>query len=98
MKAVHHRHAVGAVGLATVLCASSVIVPAAVAAEYLWQVTGSYEDVDAETSVETNHSSIRATYYLPSADDQIGPYELAPFLNRSSYVAVGTGARSCANN
>ena len=94
MRAVHHRHAlasVGAVGLAAVLCASSVIVPAAVAAEYSWQVTGSYEDVDAETSVETSHSSVRATYYLSSVDDQVGPYELAPFLNRSSYVAVGTG-------
>ena len=94
MKAVHHRHALaaaGAVGLATVLWASSVIVPGASAAEYSWQVSGSYEDVDAEAGVETSHSSLRATYYLSSVDDQVGPYELAPFLNRSSYVAVGTG-------
>ena len=91
MKAVHHRPAPGAVGLATVLWASSVIAPAAMAAEYSWQVSGSFEDVDAEAGVETSHSSLRATYYPSSVDDQAGPYELAPFLNRSSHVAVGTG-------
>ena len=94
MKTVHHRPALAAafaVGLATVLWASSVIAPAASAAEYSWQVSGSYEDIDAEAGVETSHSSLRATYYLSSVDDQVGPYELAPFLNRSSYIAVGTG-------
>lgn len=94
MKPIHQRHAraaAAAVGLATVLWAGSVIVPAAKAAEYSWQVTGSYEDGDAQTRVETNHSSLRATYYLSSVDDRVGPYELAPFLNRSSHVAVGTG-------
>ncbi len=94
MKVEHHRSALaapGAVGLATVLWASSVIAPAAMAAEYSWQVSGSYEDVDAEAGVETSHSSVRATYYPSSVDDQVGPYELAPFLNRSSYIAVGTG-------
>ncbi len=94
MKTAHHRFALAAavaVGLATVLWASSIIVPGASAAEYSWQVSGSYEDIDAEAGVETSHSSVRATYYLSSVDDQVGPYELAPFLNRSSYVAVGTG-------
>ena len=94
MKVVHHRPALaapGALGLATLLWASSVIASAAMAAEYSWQVSGSYEDVDAEAGVETSHSSLRATYYPSSVDDQVGPYELAPFLNRSSYVSVGTG-------
>ena len=89
MKVVHHRPALaapGALGLATLLWASSVIASAAMAAEYSWQVSGSYEDVDAEAGVETSHSSLRATYYPSSVDDQVGPYELAPFLNRSSYV------------
>jgi len=94
MEAKHHWHALaatGTVGLATVLWASCVIVSAAAAAEYSWEVSGSYEDVEAQAGAETSHSSLRATYYLSSVDDQAGPYELAPFLNRSSYVAVGRG-------
>ena len=83
--------AAGAGVLAIAVWASTVMAPTAVAAEYSWQVTGSFEDIDAQTSVETSHSSLRATYYPSSVDDQVGPYELAPFLNRSSYVAVGTG-------
>jgi len=74
-----------------VLCAGSVVVSAAVAAEYSWQVTGGYEDIDSEGAIETNHSSMRATWYLSAVDDQVGPYELAPFLNRSSHVSVSTG-------
>ena len=81
----------GAAGLAAVLWASSLIAPVAMAAEYSWQVSGRYEDVDSEAGVETSHSSLRATYYLSAVDDRVGPYELAPFLNRSSYVSVGTG-------
>lgn len=92
MRAKHHRHALAAsAGLAIVVCASNVFQPAAVAAEYSWHVSGSYEDVDAEARVQTSYTSVRATYYLSSVDDQVGPYELAPFLNLSSYVAVGTG-------
>ena len=30
-------------------------------------------------------------YHLDEVDDAVGPYELAPFLNLSSYVAFGTG-------
>lgn len=83
--------AVGAVCRAVVLCAGSVVLSAAVAAEYSWQVTGGYEDIDSEGSIETNHSSMRATWYLSAVDDQVGPWELAPFLNRSSHVSVSTG-------
>lgn len=83
--------AVGAVCRVVVLCAGSVVLSAAVAAEYSWQVTGGYEDIDSEGSFETNHSSMRATWYLSAVDDQVGPWELAPFLNRSSHVAVSTG-------
>lgn len=83
--------AAGALRRTVVLCAGSVVLSAAVAAEYSWQVTGGYEDIDSEGSIETNHSSMRATWYLSAVDDQVGPYELAPFLNRSSHVAVSTG-------
>ena len=74
-----------------VLCVGSVVLSAAAAAEYSWQVTGGYEDIDSEGAIETNHSSMRATWYLSAVDDQVGPYELAPFLNRSSHVSVSTG-------
>ena len=83
--------AAGAVCRAVVLCAGSVVLSAAAAAEYSWQVTGGYEDIDSEGAIETNHSSMRATWYLSAVDDQVGPYELAPFLNRSSHVSVSTG-------
>ena len=83
--------AAGAVCRAAVLCAGSVVLSAAVAAEYSWQVTGGYEDIDSEGNIETNRSSMRATRYLSAVDDQVGPWELAPFLNRSSHVAVSTG-------
>ncbi|MCZ0954104.1 MAG: hypothetical protein OXJ56_16155 [Rhodospirillaceae bacterium] len=83
--------AAGAVCRAVVLCAGSVVLSAAIAAEYSWQVTGGYEDIDSEGSIETNHSSMRATWYFSAVDDQVGPYELAPFLNRSSHVSVSTG-------
>ena len=83
--------AAGAVCRAVVLCVGSLVLSTAAAAEYSWQVTGGYEDIDSEGSIETNHSSMRATWYLSAVDDQVGPYELAPFLNRSSHVSVSTG-------
>ena len=91
MKHPTARAAASAVCRAVVLCAGSVVLSAAIAAEYSWQVTGGYDDIDSEGSIETNHSSMRATWYLSAVDDQVGPWELAPFLNRSSHVSVSTG-------
>ena len=54
MKAMHNRRtraAAGAAVLATVLWTSGFIMPAAVAAEYSWQVIGGYEDVYAEAGM-----------------------------------------------
>ena len=82
-----HQVAVRATGL----CATCLILSAAVAEEYSWQVSASYYDGDAANAVQANHRLVRATYYLSAVDDRVGPYELAPFLNRSSYVAVGAG-------
>ena len=90
MKRLHGLAAAGAIGLATVMLVSSVISPTAAAAEYSWQVSASHEDIDAAIDVESSRSSVRATWYLSPVDDEVGPYELAPFLNRSSYVTVGT--------
>ena len=72
------------------LWAGTLIPCTAVAEEFSWQVAGRYEDMDAASHVETSLSSLRATWYPSAVDDQAGPFELAPFLNRSSYVAVGT--------
>ena len=90
MKRLHGLAASGVIGLVTVMRAGSVILPTAAVAEYSWQVSGSYEDIDAAIDVESSRSSVRATWYLSPVDDEVGPYELAPFLNRSSYVTVGT--------
>ena len=75
---------------AIALLASGLVLPAAVAEEYSWQVAGGYEDMDAGRAVESSRSTVRATWYPSAVDDQVGPYELAPFLNRSSYVTVDT--------
>ena len=75
-------------GLATGLFASCVILATAAADEFSWQVSGTVQDGDAAGTVESNRFSLRATYYLSAVDDQTGPYELAPFLNRSSYLTV----------
>ena len=76
--------------LAAVLWAAGAVPPAAVADEYSWQVTGRYQDADMASNVDSSHTLLRATYYFSAVDDGAGPYELAPFLNRSSYLAVGT--------
>ena len=75
---------------AIALWASGLVLPAAVAEEYSWQVAGGYEDMDAGRAVVSSRSTVRATWYPSAVDDQVGPYELAPFLNRSSYVTVDT--------
>ena len=76
--------------LAAVLWTVGAAPPVAVADEYSWQVTGRYQDADMASNVDSSHTLLRATYYFSAVDDGAGPYELAPFLNRSSYVAVGT--------
>lgn len=75
---------------AMVLCTCIVTVPVAVAQEFSWQVAGRYEDANIDYLAESRLSSLRGTYYLSPVDDQAGPWELAPFLSRSSYVTVGT--------
>ena len=74
--------------LAIALCANCVILATAAADEFSWQVSGSVQDGDAAGAVESNRFSLSATYYLSAVDDQTGPYELAPFLNRSGYLTV----------
>ena len=64
----------------------ALIVSSAAAADYSWQVAGSYRDDSADTE-EANLTRLTATYYFSPVDDQDGPYELAPFLNRSSFAA-----------
>lgn len=75
-------------GLASVLCASCAILATAAAEEFSWQVSGRVQDGDAPGTVQSNRFSLRATYHLSPVDDATGPYELAPFLNRSGYVTI----------
>ena len=83
-----NRAIVQPLGYPGVVCASLVMLSTAAGAEYSWQLAGSYRQDDAPRVVESDHSSLEATYYLSPVDDEAGPYELAPFLNRSSYVTV----------
>ena len=78
-----------AAGLAARLCASCLILSTTLGQEYSWQVSGSYLDETAQSTATIQHRLLRATYYLFPVDGTVGPYELAPFLNRSSYVTVG---------
>ena len=75
-----------------VVCGTAVAlgISLACAEEFSWQVAGSHQDMNAASTSESSASSVRATWYVSAVDDQVGPYELAPFLNRSSYVTVGT--------
>ena len=73
---------------AGVLFAGLAVAPPATADEFSWQVSGSYLDDDMGDAVESDRSSLTATRYFPPVDDEAGPWELAPFLNRSSRVTV----------
>ena len=81
-----NRAIVQTLGYSGILCASLVVLSPAAGAEYSWQLAGSYRQDDAPRVVESDHSLLGATYYLSPVDDGAGPYELAPFLNRSSFV------------
>lgn len=78
-----------AAALATGLCASLAIPSPAPAEPWSWQVLGGYLDETAGSRATSQHRWVRATYYLSPVDNAVGPYELAPFLNWSSYLAVG---------
>lgn len=77
--------------LAACLCISCLIESPARAEAYSWQVSGSYRDEATEFAAEARQRWLRATYHLAPVDDAVGPLELTPFLNLSSYVVVGAG-------
>ena len=83
-----NRAIVQTLGCSSILCASLVMLSTAAGAEYSWQIAGSYRQDDAPRVVESDRSSLGATYYLSPVDDEAGPYELASFPNRSSFVTV----------
>ena len=72
-------------GVCTVLAVGS----AAVGAEYAWQVAGSHGQDDSAGIVDSSRLTLAVSYYPRPVDDTRGPYALAPFLSRSSYVTVG---------
>lgn len=78
-------------GLAAAALTACVMLSTVRAEEYSWEVSGSHLDGDAGSAEQINHSALHATWYLSAVDDAAGPYELAPFLNRSSHVTVIAG-------
>ena len=83
-----NRAIVQTLGFSSILCASLVMLSPAAGEEYSWQLAGSYRQDDAPRVVESGRSSLGATYYPSPVDDEAGPYQLASFLNRSSFVTV----------
>ena len=71
------------------VCAGLLTGSSAAGAEFTWQLAGAHGQDDAAGIVESAHWTLSATYYASPVDDENGPYILAPFLNRSSYLAVG---------
>ena len=57
--------------------------------EFAWQVAGSYGEDDAPGVVDSSRWTLGASYYPGAVDDTRGPYDLAPFLARTSHVTVG---------
>lgn len=78
-------------GFAAAAFVACVMLSTVRAEEYSWEVSGSHLDGDAGGAEQINHSALHATWYLSAVDDAAGPYELAPFLNRSSHVTVIAG-------
>ena len=76
------------------VCAGMAVGSTAAGAEYDWQVTGSYGQDDAAGIVDSSSWTLGGSYYPRPVDDTRGPYELAPFLTRSSYVTVGLSRAS----
>ena len=76
------------------VCAGLAVGSAAAGAEYDWQVAGSYGQDDAAGIVDSSRWTLGGSYYPKPVDDTRGPYELAPFLTRSSYVTVGLSRAS----
>ena len=58
-------------------------------AEYDWQLAAAYGQDDAAGIVDSADWRLSATYYPRPVDDTHGPYDLAPFLDRSSRATVG---------
>ena len=65
---------------------ASALAPSADAEEFSWQLSGGAREADVGNSAEAESATLGATYYFRPVDDSAGPYALAPFLNRSSYV------------
>ena len=85
-------------GIAAVLCVGCGMLDAATAEEFSWQVSGSFRDGDSSSFAQGNLSSLVATWYPTAVNDEAGPWELAPILNRSSHVSVDTSRMKLRNN
>ncbi len=58
--------------------------------EFSWEVAGLASD-GHHGSLDEEHSSLQARYYLGGVDDSSEPYGLAPFLDPTSSVSVTLG-------
>ena len=57
-------------------------------AEFSWQLSAAHGQDDADGVVDSARWTLTGTYYPTAVDDDDGPYMLAPYLQRSSFVTV----------
>jgi hypothetical protein len=59
--------------------------------EYAWELAGLAGQADLDPLIETNQSTITATYHFAGVDDTKGPLALASFLDPETRIAASIG-------
>lgn len=72
-------------GAAFAACA---IAAGAAGEEFAWEISGGGKQLEVGDTVETDRRTLGATYFFPPAEDMRGPYALAAFLSRRSYIGL----------
>jgi len=56
--------------------------------EFAWELSASGSRYELDPLLETDRSSLGATYFFGSVDDSLGPYALASFLDPKTRIGV----------
>jgi|GEM_PF-3145345 len=58
------------------------------AADYAWELSGLASQADLDPQLETDLSTVAATYHFAGVDDAKGPFALASFLDPETHMAA----------
>jgi hypothetical protein len=72
----------------SIVCAGIAALPNASSAEFSWQLAGDGRRQEVGDLLEVDGAAVSATYFFRPVDEEVGPYALAAFLNRSSRLGV----------